>query len=519
MNYQVIIPMSGKGKRFAEAGYKELKPFIDVNGKPIIDHVRSMYPSDVKVIFICSKDNDSEEFIQSEELKEIDNNSEIIYIDDHSKGPGWAIYQAKDYIDLTLPTFVNYCDFFNIWDFFEIEKFLESEPDGLIFTYKNEHPHTYWNSSYAHVRSINDRVVNIQEKKPFTDDHNNEYKSTGTYYFKTGSMLLKAIEDQIKQDFSLNNEYYISLTYLPLISSGKDIRLFNINYFFQWGTPEDLEDFNWWLNNYKKKDNHQKVTYRGNYSLVVLCGGKGERFVNHGFLCPKPLIPFSQDNLLSSTIDSFDEYNILKLLLSPHINPKLLSGIIEERNVIPLSDFTSGQAESARKAVEGLPNKQPIIIASSDISFKVSQQDNNLLNHLDHDWVVVWVISSNYPFAKRRDSQYSWVEMNESKVTNFSFKKKTPNKENQFALTGTFMFSSNSLAKSYLDKVMSKNQQREPYIDDVIEDLLNDKVQIYGIEITSMECCGTPEEYQVCDYYNTSLGLFTNANEDSKTQS
>ena len=35
----IVIPMAGMGKRFADAGYKDPKPFIDVLGKPMIQHV------------------------------------------------------------------------------------------------------------------------------------------------------------------------------------------------------------------------------------------------------------------------------------------------------------------------------------------------------------------------------------------------------------------------------------------------------------------------------------------------
>ena len=33
---KVIIPMSGVGRRFVEAGYTDPKPLISVDGKPII---------------------------------------------------------------------------------------------------------------------------------------------------------------------------------------------------------------------------------------------------------------------------------------------------------------------------------------------------------------------------------------------------------------------------------------------------------------------------------------------------
>ena len=40
---QIIIPMSGFGERFRSAGYTVPKPLIEVEGKPIIQHVVEMF--------------------------------------------------------------------------------------------------------------------------------------------------------------------------------------------------------------------------------------------------------------------------------------------------------------------------------------------------------------------------------------------------------------------------------------------------------------------------------------------
>ena len=36
---QVVIPAAGQGSRFSKAGWKKPKPFIDINGRPMLDHV------------------------------------------------------------------------------------------------------------------------------------------------------------------------------------------------------------------------------------------------------------------------------------------------------------------------------------------------------------------------------------------------------------------------------------------------------------------------------------------------
>lgn len=37
----IVVPMAGLGSRFAKAGYKDPKPFIDVLGRPMITRVIS----------------------------------------------------------------------------------------------------------------------------------------------------------------------------------------------------------------------------------------------------------------------------------------------------------------------------------------------------------------------------------------------------------------------------------------------------------------------------------------------
>ena len=37
--FNIVVPMAGRGSRFTKQGYTDSKPFIDVNGKPMIQRV------------------------------------------------------------------------------------------------------------------------------------------------------------------------------------------------------------------------------------------------------------------------------------------------------------------------------------------------------------------------------------------------------------------------------------------------------------------------------------------------
>ncbi len=54
---QIIVPMSGFGKRFLNAGYKIPKRLIIVDNKPIICHVIDLYPKESNILFICNEDH------------------------------------------------------------------------------------------------------------------------------------------------------------------------------------------------------------------------------------------------------------------------------------------------------------------------------------------------------------------------------------------------------------------------------------------------------------------------------
>ena len=57
MTYQVVIPMSGLGQRFVDAGYQELKPLIRAEGKTVVEHVLNTFSGAEKVICIVSRDH------------------------------------------------------------------------------------------------------------------------------------------------------------------------------------------------------------------------------------------------------------------------------------------------------------------------------------------------------------------------------------------------------------------------------------------------------------------------------
>ena len=130
-NIQLVIPMSGIGKRFIEAGYADPKPLIQINDKPIIDYVVNLFPNVNSVLFICNEEHIKNNDIEFK-LRNIVPDCTIVTVStDNRKGPVDAVYQAREYIDDTAEIIVSYCDYGTVWDF---EKFLSTVKnyDGMI---------------------------------------------------------------------------------------------------------------------------------------------------------------------------------------------------------------------------------------------------------------------------------------------------------------------------------------------------------------------------------------------------
>jgi len=98
-NITLIIPMSGVGKRFLDAGYDQPKPLIEVDGKPMIEHVLELFPNIKDVIFICNQNHLKTTNI-SKVLLGICPFAKILEVPDNlKKGPVFATSKIFNYID------------------------------------------------------------------------------------------------------------------------------------------------------------------------------------------------------------------------------------------------------------------------------------------------------------------------------------------------------------------------------------------------------------------------------------
>ena len=287
---QVIIPMSGSGSRFARAGYTDPKPLIPVDGRPLIEHVIGMFPGVTDFVFVCSRAHLETTRLEAV-LRRAAPTGRIVAIEPHKLGPVYATLQAEALIRNDEPAIVNYCDFSVHWDFRDFCRTLHTlDPAGALTAYRGFHPHSLGPNLYAYMRQENNRMLEIREKYCFTEDRMNEFASSGTYYFRTGELLRHYFREAMLRNLTTNGEFYASMPYNLMVADGHPVHIYELEHFLQWGTPEDLEEYQRWSNFFARRAEWEP-NRRMPGAVLVPMAGDGVRFAREGYREPKPLVP------------------------------------------------------------------------------------------------------------------------------------------------------------------------------------------------------------------------------------
>lgn len=507
----IVIPMSGIGKRFIEAGYSDPKPLIVIDGKPIIEHVCDLFPDETKFTFICNSQHLAETEMRDVLLK-IRPTANIVEIANHKKGPVFAVLAVQNLIEDEEEVIVNYCDFGTYWDY---EDFLQHtrnrNADGAIPAYKGFHPHMLGTTNYAFMRDEKQWMLEIKEKSPFTDNRMNEYASSGTYYFKHGKYVKKYFQELIDRDINLNGEYYVSLVYNLLVEDNLKVSIYNIQHMLQWGTPRDVEEYQRWSKYFRDviKDTVSLPAARNSINLVPLAGA-GSRFSKAGYTTPKPLLSVSGRPMIVQAADSLPKAEqYVFVTLQAHLDnyqlEKFLSMAYPRCKIIALNQVTQGQAITCDLGLVNADLQSSLLIAATDNGMTYDKQKyQNFINNSGVDAIIFTF--RNHPSSTNNPQMYGWVKTDGNNATAVSVKQAisaTPAQDH--AIVGTFYFRSIELYKKALLELIKRNitVNGEYYVDSLMGVLIDLGYSVKVFEVDNYICWGTPNDYRTFNYWQS----------------
>lgn len=230
----IVVPMAGRGSRFAQAGYKMPKPLIDIYEHPMIEHVtKNITPRcEHRFIYICQQEH-LDKYGLAEKLEVIAPGCVIIPINYITEGAACTVLLAEKYIDTDDAMMIANSDQFVDIDINDYIAAIGSH-DGLIMTMPSDDP------KWSYIKFDEQGYVTmVQEKKVISNE-----ATVGIYNYKYGRDFIKYAHQMIDKNIRVNNEFYVAPVYNEMIDAGMKIVYHNVGKrMYGLGVPEDLNYF------------------------------------------------------------------------------------------------------------------------------------------------------------------------------------------------------------------------------------------------------------------------------------
>jgi dTDP-glucose pyrophosphorylase len=235
----IVLPIAGRGSRFAKVGYTLPKPLIPVHGRPMIEvvteNIRPAQPH--RFVYLCLQEHLDQTDMRAV-LERVSPGCGIVPVRQVTEGAACTVLLARDYIDNDEPLMLANSDQYVDLDINDYLAELDHQAaDGLIMTFWSDHP------KWSYVRFDDaGRVTEVVEKRVVSN-----HATVGIYNFRRGRDFVRSADAMIAQNLRVNGEFYVAPAYNELIRGGQALAVHNIGRegagMHGLGVPEDLDLF------------------------------------------------------------------------------------------------------------------------------------------------------------------------------------------------------------------------------------------------------------------------------------
>jgi NDP-sugar pyrophosphorylase family protein len=236
MPLNIVVPMAGRGSRFAEAGFRLPKPLIDVAGKPMISRVvDNLRPKSAphRFIFLVLQEH-LDSFRVRDLLEGIAPNCVIAPINAVTRGAAETVLVAEPFVGEGPLVIANS----DQWVDADLSGFYSQvyAVDGVILTMTSSDP------KWSYVEREGTSVMRVVEKTVVSNE-----ATVGIYGYRKPSYFFDAAREMIANGDLSQGEFYVAPTYTYMARDERSIDTISIgseaNGMWGLGVPADLETF------------------------------------------------------------------------------------------------------------------------------------------------------------------------------------------------------------------------------------------------------------------------------------
>jgi NDP-sugar pyrophosphorylase family protein len=245
-NCTLALPMAGAGSRFSKEGYTEPKPFIQVNGKSMVNQAVRCLPKTDRTIYACLNGHTAP------------CPGDVVWIDNVLEGQACTTEKIVDQCE-SGSILVSACD---NGVFYDADKFLElvndESNDIIVWTYRNNYTSQLQPNAYSWVNCDDEGNVSSVDVKDFRGTNPvEEFAITGTMFFRSKEVFNESLQSLYDNDVRTNGEFYVDSMLNEAIKLGYKVKNFEIDNYICWGTPNDLKTYQYWQRFFNKVEWHE----------------------------------------------------------------------------------------------------------------------------------------------------------------------------------------------------------------------------------------------------------------------
>jgi hypothetical protein len=153
---------------------------------------------------------------------------------------------AEPYLKKDEEVLIAACDNSYIYDKEKYQKLKKDKSiDSIVWTFTRhntlkENPNA---RGWCILEKDNNTIKGMSVKTPVSSDPFNDHAVVATFFFRRAQDFFNATNLMIKENFRINNEFYVDAVPIFMKKLGKRSVIFDIEQYLDWGYPETLYDY------------------------------------------------------------------------------------------------------------------------------------------------------------------------------------------------------------------------------------------------------------------------------------
>lgn len=244
--------------------------------------------------------------------------------------------------------------------------------------------------------------------------------------------------------------------------------------------------------------------------IIVPMAGLGQRFINAGYVDPKPLIKVGEKKIIEYIVDMFNKDDDFVFICNDtHIKSykidEYLKQIVPNCVVLSMPEHKKGPCFTVQRAYDYIDDNEEVIVTYCDNPYIWNYE--NFKSHVKNNNLDGCILShTGFHPHTLANTKMAFMQEENGVVTHVQEKKcYTDNPELEHASTGTYYFNKGSYVKKYFNLAIEKNlnYNGEYYVTLVYNLLIADSLKVGYFDTPFVTVFGTPEEVQQFEAWRT----------------